>query len=715
MPIVKEGNDPLIVREANCAGETFKPEDCNFADLAFNCAANFEGAIFEGLANFNIAEFWNKVVFSKAIFKNGANFSDSIFRTHGEEISFANASFEQSDSDIDFSGAYFGLPYDQYFDDWKIAFRITGGGDLIQLSKSNSFDRKEQIRNFELTDGRLSDKALKELDLEKYQNEIREAFTQFKQNPGRIRFSNTTFENDGSVYFKNAQFHNRGSILFDRKTTFKNTAHVDFDGSIFNNGGEIRFSKAVFYNQGTVSFSDISFACNGSIRFDQVKFRNKDTVDFDGTSFNNRTSISFQMTSFANGGHTTFRSVSYNKKSDIGFSNAMFINGGDVTFEKADFHALQKQVFRKVIWANNGKLDFLPIDLQEKLDLKFYECLFLSRKGTDFSGVRFPEKGSVMFHRCHFDSIDEVGFSSANFHQAVFEGGPIGWLEEYGKGNISICNILKSRGITPTEWMKDISIPIHTSVFADGFTVNFQNLTTESAKNLNFRMVNLSGSIFDGVTLKHIELNAPSWEIQDGRYILHAEKELWKKTTGFGKLKPGIDEKSFHEELRNVANQCTQLKSNLEGYRDFRTAGDFHFGEQEILRKGYPWLENEISIMERILRAFFHLSSGYGERPLWAAGATFSLLIGFTVISLLAQDYMGVHLKEIWGGNEAHTEIAHFWKTMGHILSPFWKSASIKDIGSSNWGYYIYLFFAKVTIYAQSTMLILAIRRRFKR
>ena len=82
---------------------------------------------------------------------------------------------------------------------------------------------------------------------------------------------------------------------------------------------------------------------------------------------------------------------------------------------------------------------------------------------------------------------------------------------------------------------------------------------------------------------------APDWAKHDGRTALYEEKKL--RDEG-GKLSM--------EDLRNIGDQYTQLKNNLERQGNYLHAGEFHFAEQEIRRKILKGeLKNEKDLLKK--------------------------------------------------------------------------------------------------------------------
>ncbi|MCH8314194.1 MAG: hypothetical protein IID17_14560 [Nitrospinae bacterium] len=233
-----------------------------------------------------------------------------------------------------------------------------------------------------------------------------------------------------------------------------------------------------------------------------------------------------------------------------------------------------------------------------------------------------------MFQRCYFARTPIIDFTGAVFRHTTFEGGKISWLEDQPDRTLTavLKNRLKEKFDDLPQEAKDrieslvMAIPEFSNVFDDGVEVLWKDLTTESAKNLTFRLTNLSGSKFDGMTLTHIQLNAPTWAVKDRRNVLY--EDLQSK-----------GEKRTADQLRNIEDQYTQLKNNLERQGNYLHAGDFHYGEQEVRRerliKEKGFYTDIPNIFKYLLATFYKAVSGYGERPERAVLATLVMLLFF--------------------------------------------------------------------------------------
>ena len=229
--------------------------------------------------------------------------------------------------------------------------------------------------------------------------------------------------------------------------------------------------------------------------------------------------------------------------------------------------------------------------------------------------------------------------------------------------------------------------------------VDFTGLSSESAKTLTFRLTNLSGARFDGLTLSHVQLNAPGWAEYDGRAALRQEIALRQKK---GEL--------TDDEYRDLSDQYTQLKINLERQGHYRDSGKFHISEQELTRD-YNWKHGKYHVW--LFHSLYKWLSGYGERPFWAIGWFAALLALFsTVIACMTTDLGAVPYV---GWEWVEHGFVKVLKTGLSLITPF-KGLWFEHMTVENYGVYIVRFIGQVSILAiQLPLMILAIRRWFKR
>ena len=551
-------------------------------------------------------------------------------------------------------------------------------------------------------------------------------------------------------------------------------ADVDFTGAQFWNQSKVDFSRSLFLNPETVSFDDSSWSNGGDVWFLQAKWSNVGDVGFDSAVWSNVGDVGFDSAVWSNVGAVRFGFAKWSNGGHVGFRSAVWSNGGDVGFGSTSFNNKGGIGLAHLILANGGKGAFSKIRFREEAEVRFDECLFIPKEKLSFRGARFPEKGSTMFQRCFFGRTPEVDFTGAYFRHTSFEGGDVGWLKEDPKftfqqnrlqeilkklsrlgnlpgwlekyRNMAVPSEGAGQALPPggsgsepqsgpdQEGRQDSSPPSRlrmtfnrifcrfsknlshrnsgdssqpqkpTPVFDPETRVLWKDLTPESARHLTFRLVNLSRSIFDGMTLSRIQLNAPGWDNSKDRGALYEEVQMSLAMP-------------LYEKLRDIEDQYTQLKNNLERQGNYLHAGDFHYGEQEIRRKilEHKGLKNPDNLIPWILSTVYKAVSGYGERP-WRAimVSICSLFILTGMLTWAGTDFSQLnHLPpQEWffkGGVKA-------FKSFLILITPFSWKQEITGIAPSNFWFYFCLVSGQIFFLAiQVPLLVMAVRRRFKR
>ena len=571
-----------------------------------------------------------------------------------------------------------------------------------------------------------------------------------------VSFNSARFNNGQRVDFRSAHFRNAGSITF-HSTNFSNGEGVTFNSARFRNAGSVTFNSASFRNI-DLSFAFALFSNGIDVNFKSASFSNEGWLTFDSARFRNAGSVTFNSASFRTAGMVSFESAKFNNREFVSFFSANFSNREWVSFKSANFNPQKGVNFQQVIWAQNGSLIFNHVIFAESFNIKFNECLFLPQRNIEFLNPQLPEKGSLMFQRCFFSTQATVNFTGAFFRHTTFEGGPISWLKDKEGDDRKPQAILKERlgqqyENVPQEVRQRIEglpeIPEFSLVFSDDTKVLWKDLTTESAKNLTFRNTNFSKSLFDGMTLSHIQLNAPHWRERWGRKILFEEEKLllegktsfiawllndWQLRTDkngpfLSRLqgewnKRRADQKSLiallrHEwklfrkgkkptvvELRNIENQYTQLKNNLELKGAYQQAGHFHQSEQEVRQKillREPGISN---IFVWFFGFLYKWSSGYGEKPVRTLIVTLSLAFGLTWFNSVTKGSADVEASSV------------FFEAMVQTFSPFsWKAILEEAVITADnvWRYYVYFTGQVLLLGIMVPLLVMTVRRYFKR
>jgi hypothetical protein len=582
-------------------------------------------------------------------------------------------------------------------------------------------------------------------------------------NNGAIAFNNAVFSNDTAVDFGNACFRNKlvafndanfsngGDVSFFRASfsshivevvmfgnvIFSNDGEVYFHEAIFSSNtsvlgiGGISFNSVIFKNSGGVWFNNTIFSLDGVVSFALASFSNYGNVFFENAIFSNKSAVIFDEAKFSNAGDVSFRDASFTNDMFITFSNICFCNSGDVSFLSANFSNIKGVYFLKAIWINGGSVTFSSSSFEGKKEVLFRESLFMCKGKVSYSAVKAPEREEFSFRKSHFSGTSEVSFNGSAFQNTVVEGGEITWIDEAKKKRtelvqqegLYIRDILEKKlgksfprfveeRINELTIQKKHVVPKYTSVFDDDTPVSWKSLSIVSAQSLTFSSANLKCSNFDGMTLGFVRLNAPvwlttdaikipKWRKSDKRNILYAEKEFFEKLS---------DKGADSEELKIIRNQYTLLKNNLERQGDYAQAGDFHYGEQEMRRLGFSKFWQIFSLTN-----FYRVCCGYGEKPGRACFYFIAMILAVTFTNLNIQIYGLAELNVISFDDSFG---AMFIKTAAHAVSPYWRlfdEQNFTTINNSNFWYFPLLYIFKVFIYLQTILLILALRRKFKR
>jgi hypothetical protein len=379
------------------------------------------------------------------------------------------------------------------------------------------------------------------------------------------------------------------------------------------------------------------------------------------------------------------------------------------------------------LWLQNGDLDFQNAEFRETLDIKFDECLFMPGGDIEFNNTRFPEKGSLMWQRCYFSVKDDkkIDFSECVFRHTLFSGGTITWLKE-GEGKYDFL---------PQEVRQRIEafekpLPAFSRIFSDNSEVLWLDLTTESAKHLTFLNTNLSHSLFNGMTLSHIQLNACHWR-----------KEKKQKPRLYYEQTLGKD--ASESELRQLEDQNTQLKSNLERQGSYLQAGYFHRGEQKT-RQRIRLRQKSYALW--FFGALYGLFSDFGESPKQTVLMTLASImllttfnLGFlnpekphagiektaTVETTKQTEIKPLDKSKTQGKTNVQTKrppepvgLDKFIKTFGKTVSLFYWKTLLKET-TFTWGnlliYMISFVWQVLIAVVQIPLTVMTVRRHFKR
>jgi hypothetical protein len=377
------------------------------------------------------------------------------------------------------------------------------------------------------------------------------------------------------------------------------TKRADFSEAIFNE--EADFYGAAFTKE--ADFSSASF--NEQTRFSSAAF--KDRTNFSRTTF--KGGADFSSGIFKE--RPSFSSVTFNEQ--VSFSRVTFAKGAG--FYRALF---------------TGKSDFSRAVFTE--DSTFSKATFEGE--AKFSNATFNEQAN--FSRTVFN--ERVDFSEAYFAGLAF----FFWVRFKGEANLSNATIggrVVFQNINPPD----------KAGLAPLFIGDFRRLEIQDKGLLNFQDLSLSQARFVATDLRRPEFYNVVWHSYRGRQVLYDEVFLRQRETFFFKIPsnrsqlisatkaaatpPTLDEYGAVERLYR------DLQINYESVNDYKSSGDFHYGEMEMHRRASKWRWFPFYWYN-----IYWLSSGYGERPLRAVLTLVGLLLAFSVFLL------GLEKSHVSGG-----------------------------------------------------------------
>lgn len=322
--------------------------------------------------------------------------------------------------------------------------------------------------------------------------------------------------------------------------------------------------------------------------------------------------------------------------------------------------------------------------------MAFYESKFL--KGIVCNEAIFFDK--TLFFGVEIDEIAD--FSRAKFEQSV-EFTDVSFIKESYfplsefKGDVEFKNV---RFHEPTEFWGAkffrkalfFSINHHGEIDEFEFSPDFMYLEINKDASITFKKISLCFANFLGTDLSKIEFQNVTWNRHHGRNCLYDEIEIHGS--------PTEKVEQYHEaEILYRA-----LKNRYEIQRDYKQAGDFHYGEMEMHRRcsRWRWIPLYWNNLYRVL-------SGYGEKPLLAIAWLLLFLIGlpWIVWYFNVEFYKADKLATYW-------DVLVFFLEKATFQRPDWLRAI------DNWGKLL-SDISIILIPGQAALFLLALRNRLGR
>ena len=427
------------------------------------------------------------------------------------------------------------------------------------------------------------------------------------------------------------------------------------------------FCKATF--KGHANFRGVHFKELAS--FDRTGFYQQ--VDFSWAKFNKTI---FSKTIF---NETSFSWSTFKEDSDFSWS----VFQGETDFSKTFF---QNTNFS---WAGfQDKVEFLWANFQQA------NFSLVKFKQADFSWAIFHQFADFSWAKFHKASFIETNFNKiTNFSRATFQH--VDFLWAFFKQKIDL-----RRSIITKSFVFSNAI-IHDDI-------NLEKVITGPDSKIVFEKNNLRKASFFGTDIEHFDFKYVQWYFRKGRKVA-----LWDEF------------KNDNVDLAKLADNYHQLVLNYEKKRDFDTAMEFRIGEMEVRRKSAATSNNKIWNWLRVnlfnAHAIYKYLSFYGTSYWVALGwlgaflAFFAAAMFFTGFEVTAGDSSRLIGYDISMSNPASLlrVITDYGSSVLYALSVFTLQKSTHYAATGEMTVF-WTAIARICFYAQTTLFLLAVRRRFK-
>lgn len=418
-----------------------------------------------------------------------------------------------------------------------------------------------------------------------------------------------------------------------------------------------------------VDFSNAPFERDAI--FQNAVFKGK--VNFSGVEF--QVTVNFIETEF----HDEIKFNRANIEARINFDGANF--QGRVNFFETKF-----QNWIDFSWANfNDAVNFIGTEFN--CGVNFGETKFLSQ--VNFNGAIFQGKtffnGSVF--KAQTDFINTKFEKEVDFQNTHFDG-----LTQF----IGRRGSKKAKEVSEGEGKMIVEKNL---LFSKDFIIDFRDVTFGQPEKVTFSTVNLSKCLFLNTNVSKIELPDIEWAKVKKRNIIYDE----------------IYEEESEKNYALIEKTYAQLKKNFEENRSYAEAGDFHYGEMEMRRKRQKGIFKYVSIA-----SFYKYLSGYGESYsralIWLCLSILFFTSVYLFTGLKEQQVAGesVEYKISLSNTDLNTIVQSFPKSFVHTLQVAMLRTNLKYSSLDDWGVFVEIL-ERIFIIIQVTLLILAVRRRFRR
>ena len=374
-------------------------------------------------------------------------------------------------------------------------------------------------------------------------------------------------------------------------------------------------------------------------------------------------------------------------------------------------------------------------------DAKFYKHSWFREatfgSGSLFVGTKFHNE--ARFQKATFGEtirFDEAIFKeSAIFNEATFGDGisfeRTTFLGFAGFRGVTVEGSLVFSGV-PGDTSRRVFLPRNDP---RSKAINFEWLKLEQPERILFHSLNLENVSFLYADVSEIRFIDVSWP-KEGRWNIHFPGRV--------EVEPTIHfERSGKAELEWIERTCQQLKRNYEERRIYGEAGDFHWAELDTRRERL-WMEcketwNQATgwrtvtrliwphgMGEPLLLWLYRTFTGYGERML----RSFLWLVVFILLLGSLHAFFGLRhtppdspksLLTLQCATKGRSSIpirCSLYPVLFHGIRFAVQDSTFQRTNEyipASRGARVLSFFGRIVIPVQITLLLVAIRRRFRR
>jgi hypothetical protein len=352
-------------------------------------------------------------------------------------------------------------------------------------------------------------------------------------------------------------------------------------------------------------------------------------------------------------------------------------------------------------------------------------------KEVFFTEARFY--GGVVFSEATFErSVDfdhAVFTGSADFYSMVFEDAVSFDLARFDGGTDFVDGVCKG----PANFNQcTVAGRLHFLNWEFEQECSFWSLRQPKDGTVLFELVNLNKATFLGTQLESIEFRAVTWPSKGNRRNMLCD-ELPGSLRGAGGRQPNPETPLSEAEIDyfqdQLAGNYRQLVLNYERTRDFDTAEDFHVGEMEMRnivagrRLRYAplrWLWRHLGPY-KLYRVFSGYGASWSRAFCWLI--VWSLLVfpsAFMIAGFQRVDPIGgKSIRVIQYSLTPHLGSIRTWLLdYGEAISFSLSAATFQRVRLYEpfgpWSYFL-MIAGSVIFTSQTALLLLALRRRFKR